>query len=231
MSSQISPKKAAGYARFSTQKQDGGVTIESQDHEMRKTADDKRWLYVRTYRDEAVSGAVPPAERPGMTEMLDDARSRAFEVLLVLDASRLARDQRIFWDTIGDLKDLGVEVFTCVLPNAGSFSPEFELVAGALQGAASYERRLVSLKTKLAHAELQEQGKAHGRPRYGFRINDAGYFEPEGVGVEGLQLLESNPKLKASILAKSLGLEYQEGWALLKNLRLFQSEELRRMKG
>ena len=30
LSSQISPRKAAGYARFSTQKQDGGVTIESQ---------------------------------------------------------------------------------------------------------------------------------------------------------------------------------------------------------
>ena len=226
-SSGSKPIVAVGYARYSTQKQDGGVTIESQEREMKRLAALKGWPYDRTFKDEAVSGAVPPLERPGLCELMDMAKAGKFSIVLTLDASRLARHQRIFWDVIDDLKGLGVKVVTCVMADIDSFRPEFDMVAGSLQGAASYERSLVSLKTKLAHAELDKQGKAHGRPRLGFRINDKGYFEPDGVGGEGLELLDADPKLKASTLARTLGLDYQDGWALLKNLKLYLEESQR----
>ena len=139
------PLDAVGYDSYSTQKQDGGVTIESQEREMKRLAALKGWPYDRTFKDEAVSGAVPPLERPGLCELMDMAKAGKFSIVLTLDASRLARHQRIFWDVIDDLKGLEVKVVTCVMADIDSFRPEFDMVAGSLQGAASYERSLVSL--------------------------------------------------------------------------------------
>ena len=216
-------EKAVGYARYSTQKQDGGVTIESQDREMKRLALVKGWEYLRTYVDEAVSGAVDPSERPGLTELLDDAASSSFSIVICLDASRLARDQQIFWNVIGRFRELEVTLVTCVMPDITSDNPEFEIVAGSVQGMASYERKLVSIKTRLAHEILKQKGKAHGRPMFGFKINGEGYFEPDPLGSQVLEMLRMNPKIQAKNVSEQLGLEYYDGWTLLKNAKHFES--------
>ena len=50
----------------------------------------KGWTITARYEDKAISGAT--AERPGYQQMLQDAKAKQFEMLLVDDFSRLSRD-------------------------------------------------------------------------------------------------------------------------------------------
>ena len=219
---------AVGYARFSTQKQEGGFSIESQDREIRDLAARKGWKYLRTYVDEAVSGATPPEERPGLTELLDDARSKKFDIVMVFDSSRLARDQRIFWNVVGELKELGIRYVTYVLPDIDSDNDMFPTVGGVTVGMGSTERLIVARKTKVAHKIMKEQGKVHGRPRQGFRINAQGFFEPDSTGRQVLTMIRDDPRVRASQVRQATNLEYYDAWTILKNCRLYIQEKTKR---
>lgn len=188
---------------------------------MRRLAGVKEWEYVHTYSDKELSGALPIMERPGLCELVDDANAHQFEAVICLDASRLARDQRIFWDLIGRFRDLKIVFITCVLPQIDSNSPEFEIVAGTLQGMASYDRKLTGIKTKLAHKILEKQHKAHGRPMYGFIIGKDGRYAPGEEGKVAIEKLELNPDVSPLVLMEALGIEYKKAWALLKNAKSY----------
>jgi hypothetical protein len=82
--------------------------------------------------------------RPGLTELLDDARSKKFDIVLVFDSSRLARDQRIFWNVVGELKELGIRYVTYVLPDIDSDNDMFPTVGGVTVGMGSTERLIVA---------------------------------------------------------------------------------------
>ena len=212
----------AGYARYSTPKQDGGVTIEAQELHMKRLVSEKKWSYLKTYSDVRISGAVIPSERPGLTELLDDARLSKFQRVITYDASRLARDQHIFWDIVNAFKETKIIYLTVVMPEIDSTKPEFEMVAGTLQGMASYERLLVGIKTKDAHQILDKAGKAHGRPMFGFVINEKGYFEPDKIGLAAIELVTSNKKASAKSLKNLFPeVDYYKLWSALKNARIY----------
>jgi len=211
--------KAAGYARYSTQKQDGGVTIETQEEEIRRVCQLKGWEYYKTFKDEAVSGATPMEDRAGLTELFDEAERRQFDMVMVLDNSRLARDQKVFWDAISRMRALGITYTTVMMPDMDSTKPEFEMIGGTMQGMASYERRLVSFKTKLAMKNLKEKGRWVSRPKLGFKINGEGKLEPIDWGLKVVEMLRVNPKMKASMVHKELPVSYYQAWELLNNCK------------
>ena len=213
--------RTVGYCRYSTPKQDGGVTIEAQELHIKKLVDEKGWLYTKTYADEHVSGAVIASDRAGLSELLDDAKAKLFDRMVTYDASRLARDQNIFWNIVTELKQLQVIYLTVVMPEIDSTKAEFELVAGTLQGMASYERQMVSRKTKDALAILKVKGKVRGRPMFGFVINEQGYFEPDKLGAQAIDLVRSNPKASAKNLMQQFDLDYYKAWSLLKNAKIY----------
>lgn len=214
---------AAGYARYSTPRQDGGFTIEAQEKHIRKLIAEKNWICSSIYKDEAISGSVPPEDRPGLSELIDDAKAGSFQKVISYDASRLARDQHIFWNVIQSFKDAKIVYLTVVMPEVDSTKPEFEILAGTLQGMASYERLIDVRKTKDAMEILKEKGKARGRPMFGFKINEDGYFEPEKLGVQILEMIKTNPKPRAKIVQQELGIEYYKAWSLIKNAKLYQN--------
>jgi hypothetical protein len=73
--------------------------------------------------------------------------------------------------------------------------------------------------------KMEEQGKAHGRPRQGFRINEKGFFEPDSTGRQVLAMIRDSPRVKASQVQQETGLVYYEAWTVLKNCRLYLQEE------
>ena len=82
--------RVALYARVSTEEQREGQTIDSQVSELERFARDKYWRIVGTYKDEAWSGAL--LARPELDRLRDDASKGLFDVVLVNDVDRLARD-------------------------------------------------------------------------------------------------------------------------------------------
>lgn len=101
----------------------------------------------------------------------------------------------------------------------------FPTVGGVTVGMGSTERLIVARKTKVAHKIMKEQGKAHERPRQGFRIDARGFFEPTNVGRQVLLMLKDNQKTSAKQVQIETGLPYYEAWTVLKNSRTFELEK------
>jgi DNA invertase Pin-like site-specific DNA recombinase len=83
--------RAAILSRFSTDKQ-RAASCDDQIRVCRARADLDGWAIVAVYRDEAISGTVPIARRPGGARMLADALASRFDVLLLEGLDRLTRD-------------------------------------------------------------------------------------------------------------------------------------------
>ena len=79
--------RAAIYSRFSTDKQTES-SIADQVRVCTEYANSQGWTVVSRFEDQGISGAAI-GNRPGCVAMLDAAKARAFDVLLVMDTSRL----------------------------------------------------------------------------------------------------------------------------------------------
>lgn len=81
--------RAAIYARYSSDAQKA-TSIEDQERNCRRRADNESWQVVAIFSDEAISGAT--SDRPGYQRMQRAALRREFDVLILDDLSRLSRD-------------------------------------------------------------------------------------------------------------------------------------------
>ncbi len=81
---------AAIYARYSSDGQ-REASIEDQARNCEGYAKRQDWKIVARYADKAISGSV--TDRPQYQQMLRDAKTKKFDILLVDDLSRLSRDQ------------------------------------------------------------------------------------------------------------------------------------------
>ncbi len=81
--------KAAIYARYSTEKQSKD-SIEDQFRKCRERAEREGFTVYKYYKDEAVSGTSK--DRPEYNAMLEAAKEKQFDVLMIDDLSRLSRD-------------------------------------------------------------------------------------------------------------------------------------------
>jgi site-specific DNA recombinase len=95
------------YTRFSTPQQREAST-EDQARNCRRRIDAEGWILFQHFKDQAISGSV--ADRPGYQQLLRAAESRAFDVLVVDDLSRLSRDQVESERTIRRLEFRGIRI-------------------------------------------------------------------------------------------------------------------------
>jgi DNA invertase Pin-like site-specific DNA recombinase len=96
------PKRAAIYARVST----GDQHLETQLLDLREMAKQRGYEVAHEYTD-VISGAR--AKRPGLDQLLADARRHRFDIVLVAAFDRVARSVRHFLEVLDELAHLGIE--------------------------------------------------------------------------------------------------------------------------
>ena len=101
--------RAVIYARYSTDLQ-REASIEDQVRICRQRIEHEGWSLVATYSDAASSGAS--RLRPGYQKLLEDARSGAFDVVVVEALDRLSRDQEDIAALYKQLRFRGVRILT-----------------------------------------------------------------------------------------------------------------------
>ena len=106
-------KRAAIYVRVSTDKQ----TVENQLRELRQIAERRGWEVVKEYQDAGISGAKGRDDRPGLDEMLKDARRRRFDVVMAWAIDRLGRS---LIDLLGTIQTLQVSNSICTSTSSQS---------------------------------------------------------------------------------------------------------------
>jgi DNA invertase Pin-like site-specific DNA recombinase len=95
-------KGTALYTRIST----GDQHAETQLYDMRELAKQRRYEIVKEYSD-VISGAK--SKRPGLDQLLADARRHRFDIVIVAVFHRIARSVRHFLEVLDELNHLGIE--------------------------------------------------------------------------------------------------------------------------
>lgn len=169
--------RAAIYSRFSTDKQTES-SIADQLRVCRERAEKEGWRVVATFEDQGISGAAL-GNRPGVQEMMTAGLARQFDVLLVMELSRLSRSQADLPKTIDRLAAKGVRVIG-VQDGYDSARKGHKLQAGLSGIIGEAFREMVSDKTFAALETRAKGGRPTGGRAYGYTSQNE-VVEPEAA--------------------------------------------------
>ena len=148
-------KTVALYLRVSTVDQHP----ETQLHDLRAMARQRGFEIVAEYTDR-ISGTK--ARRPGLDELLRDARRGRFQAVLVWASDRIARSVRHFLEILDELNHLGVEFisFRENLDTGGPLGCAVVIIIGAI---AELERNLIIERVRAGMRRARLEGRHIGR--------------------------------------------------------------------
>jgi len=171
-------RKAAIYARVSTERQEKEKTIESQIEELRKFCERNGFLIVKEYVDDGWS--CETLARPALDQLRDDASKRLFDIVCIHSPDRLARKFIYQGLVIEELKKNGIEVL--FLNKQISDTPEDQLLLGVEGLIAEYEKAKILERTRRGKLHKARSGKiVGGIPPFGYDyVKDKGYVINEG---------------------------------------------------
>ncbi len=150
-------KTAAIYARVSTDKQ----KVDMQLIELRQFAARSGWTVYREYIDQSFTGAN--TNRPAFAEMMEAARKRKFNVLVVWKLDRLSRSLKDLINTLDELGSLGID-FLSYDNNLDTSTPTGKLVFQIVGAVAEFEKDIIKERVIAGLADARRKGKRLGRP-------------------------------------------------------------------
>jgi putative DNA-invertase from lambdoid prophage Rac len=148
--------RAGLYARVSTNDQQ---TLPMQIRALREYAARRGWMIALQVR-EINSGA---ARREAREKLLDAARRREIDVVLVWRLDRWGRSVTDLLATLQELEHLGVG-FVSLTEALDLTTPAGRAMAGLLSVFAEFEREILRERTRAGLAHARQNGKRLGRP-------------------------------------------------------------------
>jgi DNA invertase Pin-like site-specific DNA recombinase len=148
-------KRCALYMRVSTIDQHP----ETQLHDLRTMAAQRGYEIVREYTDR-ISGAKP--KRPGLDDLLHDARKHRFDVVLVWAFDRIARSTRHFLEVLDELNHLNIE-FISFRENVDTGGPLGRAMIVIIGAIAELERNLIIERVRAGMRRAKLEGRHIGR--------------------------------------------------------------------
>jgi len=148
-------KRAALYMRVSSVDQHP----ETQLHDLRQMAAQRGYQIVQEYTDR-ISGAK--ARRPGLDELMRDARRGRFDVVLVWASDRIARSVKHFLEVLDELQRINIEFvsFREQIDTAGPLGRALVVIIGAI---AELERNLIVERVRAGMRRARLEGRHIGR--------------------------------------------------------------------
>jgi DNA invertase Pin-like site-specific DNA recombinase len=150
-----STKRAALYCRVSTVDQHP----ESQLYDLREMARQRRYEIVHEYSD-MISGAK--SKRPGLDQLLADARRHRFDILIVAAFDRIARNVRHFLEVLDELNHLNIE-FLSLRENIDTGGPLGRAMVIIVGSIAELERDLIRERVRAGMRRARLEGRRIGR--------------------------------------------------------------------
>ncbi|MCO6179279.1 recombinase family protein, partial [Ciceribacter sp. RN22] len=172
--------RAALYARYSSDNQ-REASIEDQLRLCRERVLREGWDFAETYSDAAVSGASMLL-RPGIRQLVTDAQSGQFEVVVAEALDRLSRDQE---DIAGLFKRLRFAGVTIVTLSEGQID---ELHVGLKGTMNALFLRDLAAKIRRGQIGRVTKGFSAGGLSYGYRV--VRKFDERGEPIRGLREID-----------------------------------------
>jgi DNA invertase Pin-like site-specific DNA recombinase len=148
-------KRAAIYLRVSTVDQNAATQL----HDLEALAQQRGFEVVQRYTDQ-ITGTR--ARRPGLDQMMADARRGQFDIVLVWASDRVARSVRHYLEVIDELSHLNIAFvsFREQIDTAGPLGRAIVVIIGAI---AELERSLIVERVRAGMRRAKLEGRHIGR--------------------------------------------------------------------
>ena len=148
-------KRAVLYMRVSSVDQHP----ETQLHDLRQMAAQRGYQVIQEYTDRISS---VKARRPGLVDLMRDARRGKFDVVLVWACDRIARSTRHFLELLDECNHLNIEFvsFRESIDTSGPLGRAVVVIIGAI---AELERNLIIERVRAGMRRAKLEGRHIGR--------------------------------------------------------------------
>src|SRR5882672_2317886 len=146
------------YARVSTKDQ----SCELQVRDLRAYCGARGFDLVREYIDVGQSGAKE--SRPELNKLMDDARKRQFDAIVVWRFDRFARSTKHLLSALEEFRSLGIQ-FISYQENIDTSSALGQALFTIVSAVAQLERDLIRERVSAGIRNARANGKKLGRPK------------------------------------------------------------------
>ncbi len=151
-------KKVALYVRVSTKDQN----VDMQLNDLERYSNERSLNVFKVYKDNGVSGTKE--SRPALTELMNDAKKRKFDIVLVWRFDRFARSTKHLVNALYEFRNLGID-FISYQENIDTSSPLGEAIFTIISAMAKLERDIIAERVKGGLRKAKANGKQLGRPK------------------------------------------------------------------
>lgn len=152
----MSAPKVAIYLRVSTSDQ----SCEMQETELRKFAALKGWTIDRVFSDTATG---TNDRRPQLQEMMNAARAKEFDILLIYKLDRLFRSIKGLVTTLHEFDELGLQ-FVSVTDQINLSTSSGRLMTHIIGAFAEFEASMIRERVRSGLQNARSKGIRLGRP-------------------------------------------------------------------
>ena len=160
--------RAAGYIRVSSESQVDGGSLPAQNHLVVNECKSRDWELVGVYREEGRSAHSESInQRPVFKQLLEDARKKRFDIVVVHTLDRWSRNLRVTLESLKILaeNDIGLVSIT---ENIDYTTAQGKLFTQMLGSFAEYFSESLSTHVKKGHSERARSGRHLGGIPFGY---------------------------------------------------------------
>ncbi len=169
-------EECAIYARVSTTDQ----STEPQELDLRAYAKARGWKLYSEYCDNGISGTKD--SRPALNSLMNDAKKRKFDVVLVWRFDRFARSTKHLVLALEEFKNLGID-FVSYQENVDTSSPLGAAIFTIIGAVAQLERDIIAERVKAGLRRAKTNGKRLGRPEVQLDTQKARSMRLDGLSL------------------------------------------------
>lgn len=188
--------KAAIYGRVSTIGK--GQDVDLQLRDLRSYAQARGWKIFKEYIDNGVSGRKD--KRPSLDQLMNDARKKRFDAVLVWRFDRFARSTKHLVTSLEEFNHLGI-YFISFMENIDTSSPMGKAMFTITSAIAELEADLIRERVRAGLANAKAKGAKLGRPSPEFDEDELIRLRQSGVSIRGIA---GRLNLKKSFVHKRL---------------------------
>ena len=169
-------KRVAVYARVSTKDQ----SVDMQLNDLERYSKERGLNVFKVYQDDGVSGTKET--RPALSKLMNDARKRKFDLVLVWRFDRFARSTKHLVNALYEFRNLGID-FISYQENIDTSSPLGEAIFTIISAMSKLERDIIAERVKGGLRKAKASGKRLGRPESEVDVNKVIEYKEQGKSI------------------------------------------------
>ena len=151
-------KRVAIYVRVSTKDQ----SVDMQFNDLERYSRERGLNVFKVYEDSGVSGTKET--RPALNELMDHAKKKRFDMVLVWRFDRFARSTKHLVTALHEFRHIGID-FISFQENIDTSSPLGEAIFTIISAMSTLERDIIAERVKGGLRKAKAKGRLLGRPK------------------------------------------------------------------